>query len=220
MAKFGKSAAELKQELEEQLLALRSSCENYDKGNLWEAKRIAGVISILLFDGGKNSKSLLGQMSLKNDLLLISSATVFPEDEDTILVSFTANRLTVIEMGSGIAGYVPKCSLPPDPLNFNRWLKFEDWWIEIVFGGPNGNSLDRKTVIQTLRDQDGGAHVDEGNTNQDYYSAKLKGDRSWQFVVHDGSSGQEIVKPISNAIFATARQIGWEVDQSLKARGL
>src|SRR5579871_866166 len=57
--------------------ALISSNSAYDRGDLWEATRLSTCIYSLLHDGGKNSKSILGQLDLKNGIHFLSSSGGF-----------------------------------------------------------------------------------------------------------------------------------------------
>lgn len=63
---------ELVRLLAEQRAALAASCEGFDKGNEWEAPRLANTIFTLLHDGG-GITSLLTQLGLRASLRFLSS---------------------------------------------------------------------------------------------------------------------------------------------------
>ncbi len=73
MPPYVKTEAELREELREQVAALRASSAAYDAGERWEATRLAATAYILLHDGGRRSQSLLTRLNLRRELSFISS---------------------------------------------------------------------------------------------------------------------------------------------------
>ena len=73
-------------------------------------------------------------------------------------------------------------------------------------------------MICTMRDQDGGAHVDGSISDEEYYNFSLWGDLTLKYALI-GPNGQEL-KPIKYGVQAIIRQIAWEAEQSLSRIGL
>ena len=124
----------------EQIDALRSSCENYDEGNRWEAKRIATALYILCHDPPSSRKSkvksILTLLDLKHNLSYISSIR---PDAKTYVPTVL---LTMIKFDSGDGPYFA-------PLLDSDWehrLSFAKWYDESVFFG-NGVKISRKNLI-------------------------------------------------------------------------
>jgi hypothetical protein len=218
-----RSRDELKQELREQAQALRMSAASWDQGHLWEAKRLAATAYILLHDGGRNSKSLLGQLGLKGAML--STA----DHDDSAPMPLAIITLDVKAGGKG-ATFTPRLdqhSTKRASLPFNRWYD------ENI--GAGGRRLSRKNLIFTFRSQAGGAHVDAGISDDAFQWLRADG------PIHLTSSpsgparnanGNEVEcppeleniyadlsGPVPNGHSASMRQIAWEIDQCLIALG-
>ena len=212
MANVKKSRDELNVELREQILALRSSCKAYDAGDKWEAKRIASSIYILFSDGGQN-RSLLRQLGIKGKVQMLSTSVRLSPQAKKFgdkMAFRTANRLVTLVLNPSNARYEPRFGASPD---FHIWMKFDEWWEEVAFGGVDIPMLSRKNIVFGLRNKDGGAHVDDALESY-YYTVKHRGDPQVTVGV-----GNQTGVTVANALNATARQIGWEVDQSLLANG-
>lgn len=210
--------------MEEQVLALRASSQSYDDGNHWEAKRLAATVYILFHDGHGRTRSLLGQLELKDKLFLPSSkldllGPMRGQSFTPILES--SNRLVMMSVSVDKSEYIPILDTNPHgiahPLMF-----YDDWNDETVFGGTVENSLTRNDITQTLRNQDGGSHVDSHIRNEQYQLFKdhgapgmrhIDGAVTFGVTIHEG-------QPVVNGVRATMRQIAWEVDQALIGIGL
>lgn len=223
MGKHKRSREELEQELREQSEALRASATAYDSGKLWEAKRLATTAYTLLHDGGKNSKSLLGQLGLKGPML--STADHGP-NAPMPLATFTIG----LQKGGPGMTFVPVLS----EHKASQTLSFNKWYEEPVFVS-GALSLSRKNLIFTFRSQVGGAHVD-GSINDDaFHWLDTKGPIHVKTgppgPAHD-IHGNEVECPpalqdifadydgyVPNGHSATMRQIAWELDYKLKSVG-
>lgn len=187
---------ELNQALEEQLQALRSSCRSYDDGQKWEAKRIATTLVTLFHSRGK-TKALLEQMDLLNGLELITSAEPNPPGN---LMTWTP---LVFMRSTGEC--LPHLS---DPIPGFKKIPFQQWWEESVY--EDGNlKLSRSLLLRTLRDQEGGSHYDS-EVSDDAYKL-MKNGAGWYIRLADGTE-----HPFGDVELATARQIAYEAEQSLK----
>ena len=209
MPAYRKSEGELRIELEEQIFAFRASLDGYDRGDLWEAKRIASSIYVLCFDGSGRTKSLLGMLGLLNGLKMHDTAnSVIPNNIDVVMV-VPPTHLLSLQMGPSGTHFIPTCQRKNwDPQSVK--VGFQRWWNDPIFYPASKIVLSRKNVIFTARTQDGGSHVDDRIKNLDYRILKTVGQIS---VTAGGDYGSG---PIGNAIWPIIRQIGWEVDQTLR----
>jgi hypothetical protein len=99
------SRAELKAHLEEQLTFLKSSGVLYDRGVEAEAKRLAVAARVLLHDTA-SSKSLLGQLDLKDCAKFYDSSSELPSPSSAWMTSYTA--LTATTLGGGPVRVIPR----------------------------------------------------------------------------------------------------------------
>ena len=224
MNSFEKSSQDLEIELEEQVLALRALSQSYDDGNHWEAKRLAATIYILFHDGRGRTRSLLGQLGLKDRIFLPSSkldllGPMRVQGFTPVLQS--NNRLVMMSVSVDKSEYIPILDTNPHgtahPLMF-----YDDWIDETVFGETIGTNLTRNDITQTLRNQDGGSHVDSHIRNEQYQLFKDQGAPGMPHIdgaVTFGASNHD-GQPVINGVRATMRQIAWEVDQALIGIGL
>ena len=219
-----RSGSELDAHFRDQVCALRSSCENYDLGNRWEAMRIASAIVILCHDPQSSvrsrSKSLLGQMGLKNKLRFVSTARLDAHDwVPSLPLTFIANDEKLGKI------FVPALTDSVD-----RPLPFSKWYDEDIFFIGSRN-LSRKNLILTMRDHDGGAHIDERISNAEYKQLSLENDlrvkrkilsiddtRTVIVDVGDGFPNDvnlDHYEPVPFAHFASMRQLGYELLRSV-----
>jgi hypothetical protein len=203
MARYVRTKTDLQAALAEQRLALRSSASAYDQGHLWEAKRLATVAYTLLHDGTGRTKSLLTQMGLRGRLRFISTAR-------EIEWMAPAIALVLIKTDHEGTACVPYCEagLVPDR---SVWLQFQSWWDLPIYKTVSGLVLCRKNLIFALRAQDGGAHFDGELPDNAYHPFATVNDERFK----TGPTGSQI--PIPNAHLASMRQIGWEIEETLKS---
>lgn len=230
MGKYIKTRENLIAELKDQLAALRLSCTSYDKGNRWEAKRLATAIHILLHDRGR-TKSLSRQLGLKAKLRIPSAVQPMRKSSDGGMISPLIVICLTQENGKRAAFFSPIKGETSD----YKALQFNDWWEENIFEQTYGRNTSRKNVVFSLRDQDGGSHVDSHLTDKEYFGLKYDGDPNFCFNSETGelsgpafevATGKKIIlpsqpgeKPIPDAPFAIVRQIAWEVDKSFELIG-
>lgn len=201
MVRHAKSHSELQTELQEQIAALRLSAESFDAGRLWEAKRLAATVHILLHDGGRKTVSLATQLGIRDRTDFLSSGP--PINERNLL---TEMPLAFSRISTEGATYLPLLNNSPVP---PRWLSFSRWWDEAVLRDKDRRSLSRKNLIFSLRDQDGGAHADAALSDEAYASISRRNGAAWKFV----APGQPPVDVEPGPHLATMRQIAWEVEQ-------
>lgn len=224
MARHIRTQTELEQELREQAEALRVSAASYDSGKLWEAKRLATTAYILLHDGGRNSRSLLGQLGLKG--LMLSTAN--HDDSSPMPLAIITMDVQAGGKGASFTPFLDQYSTHRQTLPFSKWYE------ETVFVSGSLR-LSRKNLIFTFRSQAGGAHVDASISDDAFQWLRTNS------PIHLGpasvgpprdAEGNEVEcppelenifadlsGPVPNGHFASMRQIAWEIDQTLIALG-
>ncbi|NNU66544.1 hypothetical protein G9X67_14800 [Rhizobium sp. WYCCWR 11152] len=193
---------DLRKAVSEQRRAIRASCTSFDSGEKWEARRLATAIINLFHDKGR-TQSLLNQLGLKEDMLLLSTSQPNPPGN---LIAWSP--LLVMQWGAGVH-YQPLLGQMPSRA---RFIQFDEWWNESVY--EDGElKLTRSVLLRTIRDQDGGSHYDPDLSDEAY--KLMKGGAGWYF---QGENGAEY--PMEDAELTTARQIAYEVEMSLDRIGL
>jgi hypothetical protein len=193
---------QLKAHLECQLGFLERSASAFDAGFEGEAKRIAVVLRVLLHDNPRSgSRSLLTQLGERNRRFW---DTASPESPGNLL---SHSALTAMRLSSdGSAGYVA----PLDDKPSARRVTFSEWWTATVFRTPEGLSLNRREMILTAANQDGGAHVDPA---LDETYAKLAHDNALGWEAFGGGTSRG---PLGDPIGAALRQVAHEVLKTLR----
>ena len=186
---------DLSNKLLEQLNFLETSAELYDRGNEKEAIRMAVTLRILLHDS-KNSKSLLSQLGKKS---IQFYDTVWKREMFNINVPYCG--LISVHMEQKKTHYVATLDDVPEIRRIDR----DHWWNMIIFEDKDGNSISRKTLILTMADKDGGAHVDPA-VNEEYLHLSTGESLTRKYSV-DG----KIWFDVQGAALASVRQIAHEV---------
>jgi hypothetical protein len=153
MTRVKQSRAELENQLKEQIGFLITSCRLYDEANHAEAKRLAGSLRIL-FHETKNSRSLLGQLNLREIFWVDTAAPYDPEN----LVSHVALISIKFEPGR-IPWLIPKGT----PTGTLTKIDFNKWWshpVIVSVAGIEKRFFSRQNLILNVANTDGGAHVD------------------------------------------------------------
>lgn len=197
------SSVELSKHFQEQLGFLQASSEAFDRGLVGEAKRMAVSIRVLVHDSTK-SKSLLGQLNQKNIQFYDSS---FPYDPRSTFpyMGLIAHSATLSNVSSVIK-YAPILDMFAVGAMV-RTTDFDTWWNAIIFVDGSGNRFTRKSIVLSVAEQDGGAHVDP-LLNQAY--ADLSRNNSLGFIVPQGKE-----EWLQGAELASIRQITHEVLKSI-----
>lgn len=186
------SLAELEAHLKDHLGFLQSSAEEFDGGQTSEAKRLAVSLRVL-FHGTAQSHSLLSQLDRLNGKFISTSIPHDPRNDSS------HSGLIMTAMSTTHAEYVA----PLDDVICQRWLPFSEWWEEIVFVDNKKTTLSRKTLVLSIANKDGGAHVDPKLS--DVY-ARLSRQNSLGWILTTGKESSAIESPERAAI----RQIAHE----------
>jgi hypothetical protein len=147
-------------QLHEQRRFLEASAASYDDGNEPEAKRLAVNIRVLVHDHGR-SVSLLTHLGVKDQLGYVDTAIGVPPPGALILHA----GLCMCSVTLGAPGaahelrYKPVLSnLSPD--REHPPTSFVDWWETPLVTDQEGNRYTRGSIVLSVANQDGGAHVD------------------------------------------------------------
>jgi hypothetical protein len=197
MSEVSRTTSELEEHLRDQVHFMTQSAQSYDNGFTSEAKRLAVALRILLHDTTR-SRSVLGQLGIKERLLWCDTATDY--DPENLM---TQAGLTQIQLEPAGATFVPRLSqgvVKPK-------LPFEMWWNAVVVADAAQSLFTRRTLVLTVADRDGGAHVDPQLDAA--YSALTRGNSMAWYHTSDGTQ----VKLVERA---SVRQIAYEVLTSLE----
>ena len=197
---------DLRKHLKEQIYFLQSSAKLYDLGNEVEAKRMATVLRVLLFESpnpNSKSKSLLGQLHLRRSMQFFDTAQ--PYQSNNLL---TQQCLVTMELSHDNLVFHPLFKESPH-LRANL-VSVVDWGNQIVMTDSKGNVYRRKNLIDLLSNKDGGAHVDAEIPDA---LSPLKSENVSSWIVTD-SSGHEN-PPKNDVVYASMRQMTFEMLQSL-----
>jgi len=215
MTRHIRSIGELEEALAEQREFLRQSSAAYDAGSSAEAKRLATAVYVMMHDGAGRTRSLLGQLGLRNSMKFLSTAhKVPPETVPKTALAFMSFRSLDEQVQFFPRFYNPKLR------DEGRFLAASEWWDEPVYqalGKPlpqniwgEGRTISRKNLVFHLRNQDGGAHVDEELRDEAYVDLALKAGTGMEIKRMDGTYA-----PVPFPHLATMRQIAWEIEQSM-----
>jgi len=196
---------QLRKHLAEQLEFLRTSCELFDEGRRFEAKRLATTLRVLVHNTDR-SHGLLAQLGLIPDVEFLSTA--LPASPGN---SGSEHPIVIVRFGDTVE-YVP----PLDKLAIRSdWVDFSTWWTRepVLVAGVSETREERaiytrKDLVLNVANTDGGAHVDPA-LEEDY--VRLSRDNAIGFVVHYGNSD---AVPLGDPVPPAVRQIAHEVLKS------
>lgn len=176
-------------------------CGHFDEGQMWAASDLATVVFTLVHDGGSIT-SLLTQLGFLPALQFVSSGRATPPEPNVFSHQSPPLLLTVLSFNEG-----PQFKPRLDVGDAHEIVSFETWWVKELIGPP---PLTRQRLVNSLRHQDGGAHV--GRLTDQAYVA-LKDGAGWL-----GSRNGD-VRPMEAAAAASMRQVAWELTESLAKLG-
>lgn len=219
---------DLNQQFRDQRDALDASALGFDSGKIFEAKRLASAVHILCHDplptgrrSSRPTRSLLTQLGLKDKIDFYSTAT-----GDSKMVAWIRLARCRSESADEWPRYAAHLDSEPA-----RAVSFYRWWNETVFTATTGKTLSRCSLVRSMRDQDGGGHVDAALQDDTYAMFRSAGDP--RFLVdksdpdmrsryaiwtlpggppEDWAPGYE---PVPGALEATMRQIAFELSLSI-----
>ncbi|MEZ9686609.1 hypothetical protein AB4453_23915 [Vibrio atlanticus] len=184
---------------------LEISCRAFDDGYIGEGKRLATTLRVLLHDT-QSSKSLLSQLKVKTEMRYLNTA--IPYDPKNLM---SHHGLVGIRGCNENAEYF---AFLDDSVGAVKYVKFPNWWNEIVISDSNKNQFCRRELVLSLTNKDGGAHVDPKLT--DKYAA-LSRNNSIGWVFHNGDENTE-GSGIIGIELHSVRQIAYECLESIKRK--
>jgi hypothetical protein len=191
---------------------LRLSSSSYDAGHRGEAVRMANAMFVLLGPSMRNHKSIVNQLEQSGTFKMISTAD--PRGpHGSALVAIEAVPYTSEDTGKSgwIIGAIP---FGHESLRSGRLISLNEWWGEGVLRGAGASeTLTRLQVVRVMRNQDGGAHLDDHIKDKTYLTVQIRG-VGFQYKP---SADSEEVMPVEGALEATIRQMSYEVLQALKS---
>lgn len=205
-----KAPEEIAEGMRRQVANMRRSMDAFDNGAYEEAERLASSIYIICHDGGRNEKSLLGQLGLKNLVGFIESRL---KPEPDVLI-FGPPLLAVDFAGDRPSLCVP--AIGPAAIE----VPFSKWWKAKVYENAAGLVLSRSNLVHYFRNQDGGGHFDDHLRSEAYYRFTRLGDHvSWNedrtLSVDTIGAGIDTTR----AAEMTIRKIATELQLTLKSSG-
>ena len=237
---------EMREAMFRQIGHLRRSCSLYDEGHLSEAERIAATLYVLFFDGTGRTKSIVGELRIKQNLTFPDSSA-FPNDP-----------LNAIRVGPPLCLVTQRGTYKPKLKGQEGYIvvSFNEWWSGIVFKTDRGLLISRRKLVFSTRAKDGGGHFDREMDDEAYHWLSAYGDlrlaqhKDVQLMIYvdknEAISRSSDIKflvnmdvdeklllvattydkkhmegltPVKNAHWASIRQIGWEADQALLQAG-
>lgn len=153
MGRKTRDKEDIERQLVEQISFLIASSQSYDQGYHAEAKRIASILRIL-FHETRKSRSLLGQLRLRNIDWLDSSSAYDPDNQASYV-----GLMSIRFDSSRIPWLIPRGT----PEGTTTKTDFDKWWshpVIVAVAGIRKTYFSRQNIILNVADTDGGAHVD------------------------------------------------------------
>jgi len=182
----------------------------FDEGHASEAAGIAAAVYVFVHEGGKRRPSLLTLLGLKSKLKFVDSArSINPKN------LMTEHPLVMLENSGEKFRYFARRDLNIAP---NPPTSFSKWWEKSVLRDRQRREFSRKNLIHFFRHYRGGGHAGRQHEPQGDMPAQAFADLArvdpgnWMFQM----DGQTFVAEYG-ADYASVRQIGWELEQSLRA---
>jgi hypothetical protein len=191
--------------LEDQLRFLQRSGLAFDEGDLAEAVRLANTVCILVDDRGRNFVSILSRLCLLDRIPFITTAK--PLVHGNLVTEHPLVRIRFRPLGNDAHDifYVPVFSRGTEPRSLKR-VDFAEWWSEPIFRDTERRVLDRKGLTRSLRDHEGGSHLDAELRDPVYRGVAREHSAGWTYC-------NEPLKPGPH--LASMRQVAWELEKTL-----
>lgn len=202
MPKVKQTKSELLSHLEDIIGFIEASSIAFDAGKTGEAKRLAVSIRVLLHDT-KSSKSLLGLLGWKDGHSFLNSAISYNPKN---LMSH--HGLVGLRIGGDTGGsyHAPLGEGPPS--RPYKYVKFTDWWNENVIVDSKKQKFNRRELILSLSNKDGGAHVDP-ELDESYANLTRNNTIGWMTSKGEGE------EPLMDVEKHSLRQMAYEMTESI-----
>jgi hypothetical protein len=207
MARTKRDAAGLLAALRDQRELLDNASKSYDGGSHAEAKNLATRLRVLLHDHGRNSRSVLAQLGVKERLPYLD--TSHAEPPPGVIVMGGGLCMISAHLAPGDAGFSryapPLGDLSPDRQHPPQ--AFVDWWTDPVVADDHGRPISRRQFVLWLAEQDGGAHVDP-SVDESYAELSTTGVSTFSPPESQDPRFRDLVAP-------SVRQIAYELQVTL-----
>jgi len=222
------SEDDLVSHLIEQLAFIRISSVSYDNGFFGESKRLANTITTLVHDTAQ-STSLLSQIGKKDILFCDTGARSDApfEQMNAIMEKYRKEQEAKGKLVQGVsnnqrlvimATFGKSCGasglwkpLLEEGLEDSAMLAFNDWWVQPVISDVQGAGLSRKELVLSVRNKDGGAHIDPVLDLKYAQVTRTNAERVRLY------QGDEFIQE-SGPEHGTVRQIAFEVEYSIRSQ--
>ena len=184
------------EQLQTQLRLIENACRGFDADLFEAALHIAVAIRVLIHETS-NSHSLLGQLTLRNSVKLLST---FPELKlkNDVPKGVITETIT-FGVGIGPFGFQPPLGNTPK----KHYLSVDAWWNEVIH--QFRERFSRADIILAAANQDGGAHIDPSPHQK---TILLRG--SLGTVTTTTNRGTQ-KRELTNPHFSMIRQFGFEI---------
>ena len=191
---------DFKADLLEQMDFLQASAERFDSGHEHEAKRMATVVRVLLYEKGQTP--LLREMNLREEVDWLSLGSAFEAGNLAVTNSLVSMRMS---FPAG-ASFESHATIPGQPLPWAHWREFDSWWSgdPVIHNPQSGLSFSRRNLILMLANRDGGAHV--GRLSKEEQVLASGQATSWA-----ADFGHGVVDVMDSPVPASVRTIAAEV---------
>lgn len=197
---------------------LRAS-EAYDSGHLSEAPNLAKEVATFVYDHGATI-SILSHLGTKDCTAFVDSS------KPSAIKSLLPNRLLISNEYFLIDAYIGFDGMGYRPLlcrSGSKLIGFGSWWegpvlSRYVHASVNHREIiTRRELIMYVRNEEGGAHVSgqyRRGSSSDKLAHLMQGEYVDGYMEINGGSPQTSEPHIP--AYATVRQIGWELEQTLR----
>jgi hypothetical protein len=183
----------------------------YDQGHVGEAPNIAKEVYNFLYDHG-TTVSILTLLGLKANLLFLSTSAPRQTESLPAGAVLVSPEYRLIEATIGFDGmdYEPHLERA---LSLKR-LFFKSWYDETILAWHGREDIKRGEVIEFFRNYEGGGHVKKSMPRSAKMAGLIRGDWVDGYMVL--GNGVPVEPDLRAPICATARQIGWELEETLR----
>jgi hypothetical protein len=190
----------------ERLEKLKHFNKCYDDGQESFSTDIATVIRTICKDS-RTTQSLLTQTGLKAKIIFCMYSDAKVDERDL----GTSAPLCIMSASIKGAVFMPKLDEVKEFKGNKYFVKFNQWWDQVVIKDSFKNEFTRKDLVETVCDKEGGAHFD---SKLDQKSENLfhKNSINWTFLSSDQSA-----RPFDNKVhLASIRHISYELVNALE----
>ena len=193
----------------------------FDAGHLSEAPDIAKEAMTFVYDPGQKSESILQHLGLKHNVGFVDSSKASALDSLPAGSRMVSNEYLLVDALIGFSGmdYRPLLGTRTSL----RTVTFAAWWEGTVLSRyvhspvEGRERISRGELIQHVRNEEGGAHVSaryKRGTPADKMVRLMQGEYVDGYMELNG--GSPVTAEAHAPAYATLRQIGWELEETLR----